>query len=111
MTVHSWYPPILFDSIQEPGKRYIIADGKWTEVDNTLTQADIKWVKMSNTKEQSRVVDETKNKSWSVDGSKGNKYTVTLINNIWSCTCPAFNYSGNGLSCKHIQNIKMMNNL
>ena len=110
MTVHSWYPPIIYDSVQD-GKRYVIADGKWTEVDNTLTQADIKWVKISNTKEQSRVVDVSKNNVWTVDGSKGNKYIVTLTNNIWNCTCPAFNYSGNGLSCKHIQNIKLLNDL
>jgi len=111
MTVHSWYPPVIFDSIQEQGKRYLIIDGVWNEVPNTLTYDDVKWVKISNTKEKSRMVDETKNRVWTVDGSKGNKYTVTLANNIWNCTCPAFNYSGNGLSCKHIQNIKMMNNL
>lgn len=111
MTVHSWYPPVIFDSIQEPGKRYLIIDGKWNEVPNTLTYDDVKWVKISDTKEKSRMVDETKVKSWTVDGSKGNKYIVSLNNNIWSCTCPAFNYSGNGLSCKHIQNIKLLNDL
>jgi len=34
--VHSYIPPIVFDSIQEPGKRYVIADGKWTEIPNHL---------------------------------------------------------------------------
>ena len=33
---HSFLPPVVFDSIQEPGKRYIIADGKWTEIPNHL---------------------------------------------------------------------------
>ena len=35
--VHSTYPPVLFNSNVEPGKRYVIADGEWVEVSQYIT--------------------------------------------------------------------------
>jgi len=43
---------------------------------------------------------------WEVDGSKGKKYTVKVDNDRWSCSCPAFGWSGNSRTCKHIIKIK-----
>jgi len=36
LIVHSYMVPVVFDSIQEPGVRYLIADGKWTPIPNHL---------------------------------------------------------------------------
>jgi len=38
-------------------------------------------------------------KIYSVNGSRGSKYVVINSNNIWSCTCPGFQFRK---SCKHI---------
>lgn len=34
-----------------------------------------------------------------VEGSKGNKYTVTRNKQGWKCTCPGFGFRG---QCKHV---------
>lgn len=36
--------------------------------------------------------------TWTVTGSKGNKYTVSRWPSGWSCTCPGFQFRK---SCKH----------
>ena len=42
-------------------------------------------------------------RTWVVEGSKGSKYTVVRSQNIWTCTCPGFQFRKH---CKHIQNLK-----
>jgi hypothetical protein len=41
--------------------------------------------------------------TWSVDGSKGSKYTVVRTRNKWTCTCPGFQFRK---SCRHIQELQ-----
>lgn len=42
-------------------------------------------------------------KSFTVDGSNGNMYTVSCYSDFhWECTCPAYKYGG-GKHCKHIK--------
>lgn len=41
--------------------------------------------------------------TWEVAGSKGNTYTVSLLNGRWACTCPGATFRG---SCKHIESVK-----
>lgn len=43
-----------------------------------------------------------KTKTFSVEGSKGKKYTVTLDGNQASCTCPGFQFRK---TCKHVTEI------
>lgn len=38
--------------------------------------------------------------SWPVTGSKGNKYTVTMLDGGWDCSCPAYR------KCKHIRSVE-----
>ena len=38
--------------------------------------------------------------SWPVTGSKGNKYTVTMLDGGWDCSCPAYR------KCKHIRSVQ-----
>lgn len=37
--------------------------------------------------------------SWTVTGSRGDQYTVTLESGRWSCTCSGFGFRGR---CRHI---------
>lgn len=45
---------------------------------------------------------ETEAKVWTVEGSKGNKYTVTRSNSKWDCTCPGFSFRK---TCKHVSEL------
>jgi hypothetical protein len=51
-TITSLLPPVLFDSIVEPGKRYMIASGVWTEVSQDTTYEDIEWIKKVYSKKE-----------------------------------------------------------
>ena len=44
-----------------------------------------------------------KGETWEVAGSKGNTYTVSLLDGRWSCTCPGATFRG---ACKHIESVK-----
>lgn len=41
--------------------------------------------------------------TWSVQGSKGNTYTVSLADGRWACTCPGSTFRG---ACRHIEEKK-----
>lgn len=45
-------------------------------------------------------------KYWVIQGSKGNKYTVTLEGNVYACTCPAATFRHG--ECKHIQQVRSL---
>jgi hypothetical protein len=50
-------------------------------------------------------VDETEpveGRNWTVAGSKGNAYTVTENNGVWTCTCSGFKFRG---QCRHVETI------
>ena len=97
--IHSFMIPIVFDSLQD-GKRYIIADGKWTEVEKTFEWNDIIWFQKpfkGGKNEAFKIQME-----WEVKGSGGSKYTVRCDNDKWSCSCPAFGWGFGRKDCKHI---------
>lgn len=50
--ITSLLPPVLFDSIVEPGKKYMIASGIWTEVSQDTTYDDIEWIKKIYSKKE-----------------------------------------------------------
>ena len=49
---------------------------------------------------------DTSVKTWTVDGSKGNKYTVTRTNGKWACTCTGYQFRK---QCKHITELSNKN--
>ena len=105
--VHSLYPPVVFDSIHEPGKRYLIADGKWHDIHDGITYSNVVWFRRPSVNGRHEAFQPTA--EWEVDGSKGKKYIVTASKNSWSCDCPAYGWSGAKRSCKHIEKIKKEN--
>lgn len=107
IVVHSFMVPVVFDSVQEPGKRYVIADGQWTEIPNNLGYKNIIHFRKPHKGGKNEAF--KTQIEWEVDGSKGKKYTVKVDDNRWSCTCPAFGWSGNSRTCKHIDKVKADN--
>ncbi len=43
--------------------------------------------------------DNPQGETWEVQGSKGDTYTVSLLNGRWSCTCPGATFRS---TCRHI---------
>jgi len=41
--------------------------------------------------------------TWVVEGSRGSRYTVVRSRNIWTCTCPGFQFRK---SCRHVTELK-----
>ena len=105
--VHSYSPPIVFTSPLEADKRFVIADGKWTEIPLHLGQKHIIHFQKDSIRSKNEAFKNTFEQE--VDGSKGKKYTVKNEDNRWSCTCPAYGWSGNSHTCKHIKQIKADN--
>jgi len=88
--------PMLYTA--QDGKRYAVSGQHWIEVpdDTTLEGIDryMKW----DRGELSVNIESIQ--SWTVEGSKGNKYTVTLNGENWACTCVGYGWRR---KCKHIQ--------
>lgn len=104
MKFKSHYPPLSYYG--DVSKRwYIIADGKWNEVDRKYS-----WEELEKMWERTEVKLLPKNvkvskKEYIVNGSKGNLYSVVDGDGFWSCSCPAHGFS-RGKDCKHIKQIK-----
>jgi len=45
----------------------------------------------------------TDTRTWSVEGSRGSRYTVIRTRSTWTCTCPGFQFRK---SCRHIQELQ-----
>ena len=44
----------------------------------------------------------TAEKTWTIQGSKGDTYVVTLEENVYNCTCSGFKFRGD---CRHIKGL------
>jgi len=42
-------------------------------------------------------------RTWVVEGSKGSRYTVVRTKNLWTCTCPGYQFRK---SCRHVTELK-----
>ena len=51
----------------------------------------------------SRAATKENTQTWSVEGSRGSRYTVVRTQSTWACTCPGFQFRK---SCRHIQELK-----
>ena len=96
MPIHVTIPPLIYNRYD--GKRFAISGQHWVEVPIDTTLEDIeKYMILKPRPEPEKSEGEH---NWIVEGSKGNKYTVTLTGNQWACTCTGFNYRR---KCKHVQ--------
>lgn len=102
---HSFRPPVLFESVVNPGIKYLICDGHYTEIPLSTEYSDIKWERKELKSVQPIKVS---GKEWDVIGSKGDKYVVKLSDtHSWSCNCHAYGF---WRKCKHITQIKESQN-
>lgn len=101
----SYLPPTL---IIIQNKKFAIYSGtetNWIEVDNSVSykQVKSKWdyqppAFYEKPKKQKR------EKTWTVENSKGTgKYTITLNDGGWNCTCLAWGFRK---KCRHVNKIK-----
>ena len=96
MPIHVTMPPLIYNRYD--GKRFAVSGQHWVEVPIDTTLEDID--KYMTLKPRPEPKNSEGDHNWIVEGSKGNKYTVTLTGNQWSCTCVGFNYRR---KCKHVQ--------
>jgi uncharacterized Zn finger protein len=59
----------------------------------------IRWDSRGRTFKILKEIAENDANSIVVEGSKGQRYTLTRANGTWSCTCPGYAYRGN---CRHV---------
>ena len=59
----------------------------------------IRWDSRGRTFKILKEISENDANSIIVEGSKGQKYTLTRANGTWSCTCPGYAYRG---KCRHV---------
>ena len=92
-------PPFLYNA--RDGKRYAISGEHWIEVPLSTMFSDLPKYMVWDAAEPLPVTEE---RSWPVEGSKGNIYTVKCLqNDVWTCTCPGFGWRR---KCKHIKATK-----
>ncbi len=70
---------------------------KFVEVKKNLWKFDLS-TRLDLAEEQAQPRGET----WEVEGSKGNRYTVSWDSGRWSCTCPGHGFRGR---CRHVDEV------
>ena len=110
MRIKSVFPPICFESPLS-GKTYIVCTGGkessgWVEVNRWYSWNELEkmWDKITIGKPK-EVQKSSEKKTYTAEGSKGNKYTIVNDEGTWTWSCPAHGF-GRGKDCKHIKNIK-----
>ena len=91
-------PPAIFRNRNDVW--YGIAGSVWVEVPAGTTLDELSQYMVYKPREVAPTPGE---KSWSVQGSKGNTYTVKLSEGVYSCTCPGYGFRR---KCRHITEIK-----
>jgi hypothetical protein len=88
--------PMLYTDMS--GQKWAVSGEHWIEVPDTLTLGEVgKYMIVEHTEipAQTGVV-----RSWQVQGSKGNTYTVSDNGGTWTCSCPGFGWRR---KCKHVE--------
>jgi len=92
-------------------KRYMVftgPDGGYFEIDDTVTLDMVRsrWIpwRSSHIKEKKSLEDQGSHK-WKIEGSKGNKYAVTLKAGEFYCECVGFGFRR---KCKHVETAKKL---
>jgi len=89
------WPPILANM---PSGRYAISGTTWIRVPDDTTREDLPRYMVVEQRETPVVSRDVR--SYEVQGSKGDTYTVTDNGGTWTCTCPGFGWRR---KCKHVE--------
>ena len=93
------WPPMLYTDMS--GQKWAVSGQHWIEVPDTLTLDRVSEYMVVDdrfTPAQSPDV-----RTYEVQGSTGNTYTVTQDGDTWTCTCPGFGWRR---KCRHITELK-----
>ena len=107
MRIKSALPPISFQGIFSK-QWYIVTTGTndgWIKVDRSYSWAELESMWDKITYGAKPIVKSSEKKTYKVEGSKGNKYTIVNDEGIRTCSCPSHGF-GRGKDCKHIKQIK-----
>jgi len=88
--------PMLYTDMS--GQKWAVSGEHWIEVPDTLTLGEVGKYMITEQRETpavSRAV-----RSYEVQGSKGNTYTVIDNGGTWTCSCPGFGWRR---KCKHVE--------
>lgn len=101
LEISSPIPPIVLEGPSSK-TRYAIIDGHWLACDMSVTTELLQsvWSRPKRKQEDKP----SNNISVKVKSSSGKDYyIVEYMNDVWSCTCPAFGFRR---KCKHIDQVK-----
>ena len=87
--------PMLYTDTK--GQKWAISGQHWLPVPDTETLDTISDVMVYEPYKSTPKLSEVK--TWSVQGSKGDTYTVTYNGHAWSCTCAGFGWRR---KCRHV---------
>ena len=91
--------PILYTD--RSGQKWAVSGQHWVEVPDTLTLDEVGKYMITEQRETPAVSRDVR--SYEVQGSKGNTYTVIDNGGTWTCTCPGFGWRR---KCKHVESLK-----
>ena len=95
------WPPMLYTD--RSGQKWAVSGQHWVEVPDTLTLDEVSKYMIVEQRETPAVSRD--DRSYEVQGSKGNTYKVTKQGDKWKCQCSGFQFRG---KCKHITNLKIL---
>lgn len=87
-----------------PTGRWAVFPGMdWYAIAADVTQEDLesRWTRPELVRKTAMATESAS--KWQVEGSKGDKYTVSSNMGTWHCTCSGFGFRRR---CKHIESIK-----
>jgi len=90
------WPPMLYTD--RAGQKWAVSGQHWVEVPDTLTLDEVG--KYMVVRERESAPQSSEVRSYEVQGSKGDTYTVTDNGGTWTCTCPGFGWRR---KCKHVE--------
>ena len=91
--------PMLYTD--RSGQKWAASGQHWVEVPSALTLDEIGKYMIVEQRETPAVSRDVR--SWQVQGSKGNTYTVADNGGTWTYTCPGFGWRR---KCKHVESLK-----
>ena len=96
------WPPMLYTD--RKGQKWAVSGQHWLEVPETLTLDRVgEYMVVAERVNAPQLVEV---RTYEVQGSKGNTYTVVDNKGTWTCTCPGFGFRR---KCRHITEVKNAN--
>ena len=100
----SLYAPVIVNFISGRTMLFHDAEGGSVRITDDVTVEDASYIWVGYQAKQRDIL--TDNKQFTIKGSTGAAYTVTVRFKHWSCTCSGFGFRKR---CKHVEQAKQLN--